>query len=107
VEEHLEALRFSVIRCSSAAEALLMGQFYDSKIDCLIACAEGVSAPNRRKLHAFFSSRNSATKFIRLIPEAEQEEQGWESISKDPGSAVVERLSRLLDSDEQRMQAAG
>jgi hypothetical protein len=106
VEEHLEALRFGVIRCSSSAEALLLGQLYDSKIDCVIACAEGVSAPNRRKLHAFFSSRNSATKFIRLVPEAGQEEQGWESISKDPRSAVVERVSRLLVSDEQRMHAS-
>jgi PAS domain S-box-containing protein len=106
VEEHLEALRFGVIRCSSSAEALLLGQLYDSKIDCVIACAEGVSAPNRRKLHAFFSSRNSATKFIRLVPEAGQEEQGWESISKDPRSAVVERVSRLLVGDEQRMHAS-
>jgi hypothetical protein len=105
-EEHLEALRFSVIRCSSSAEALLLGQLYDDKIDCVIACAEGVSAPNRRNLYAFFSSRNSATKFIRLVPEAEPEEQGWQSISKDPRSAVLERLSRLLDGNEQRMHAA-
>jgi PAS domain S-box-containing protein len=104
-EEHLEALRYSVIRCASSAEALLLGQLHDSKIDCVIACAEGVSAPHRRKLYAFFSSRNPATKFIRLVPEAEHEEQGWQSISKDPRSAVLERLSRLLDSDEQRMQA--
>jgi len=107
VEEHLEALRLSVIRCSSSAEALLLGQLYDSKIDCVIACAEGVSASNRRKLYAFFSSRNPATRFIRLVPKAEQEEQGWQSISKDPRSAVLERLSRSLDSDEQRMHAAG
>ena len=105
-EERLEALRFSVIRCSSSAEALLLGQLYDHKIDCVIACAEGVSAPNRRNLYAFFSSRNSATKFIRLVPEAEPEEQGWQSISKDAPSAVLERLSRLLDSNERRMHAA-
>jgi PAS domain S-box-containing protein len=105
VEEHLEAMRFSVIRCSSSAEALLLGQLYDNKIDCVIACAEGVSAPHRRKLYAFFSNRNAATKFIRLVPEAEQEEQGWQSISKDPRSAVVEGLIRLLEIEEKRMQA--
>jgi hypothetical protein len=84
----------------------LLGQLYDDKIDCLIASMEGVSAPNRRQVHAFFSSRNSATRFIRLVPEAEPEEQGWQSIPKYPRTSIAGRLSNLLGSDERKMHAS-
>jgi PAS domain S-box-containing protein len=96
IEEQLEATRYSVIRCSSSAEALLLGQLYDNTIDCVIAGVEGVTAANRRKVHAFFSSRNSATKFIRLVPEPQPNDQAWQSLPNHPQTSFAGQLSELL-----------
>jgi hypothetical protein len=100
IEERLEAAQYSVIRCSSVAEALLLGQLYDGTIDCVIAGADGVSTPNRRKLHAFFSSRNSETKFIRLTTQQQAGEQTWQSFPGSPESSAAERLVSLLGRDD-------
>jgi hypothetical protein len=102
IEEQLEATRYGVIRCSSSSEALLLGQLYDRRIDIVVACAQGVSASDRRKLHTFFSSRNAATEFICLLSDPEPEERGWQSLSKYPRTSVAERMSGLLAIDERR-----
>jgi PAS domain S-box-containing protein len=106
IEEQLELTRYSVIRCSSAAEALLLGQLYDGLIDCVIACVEGVSTPHRRKLHSFFSSRNSATKFIRLVPATQPDEHGWQSLAKYPQTLVAGRLNSLLGIDDRKFKTS-
>jgi PAS domain S-box-containing protein len=99
IEEQLEQSHFGVIRCSSAAEALLLGQFYDNRIDCVVTEAENVSAQNRRKLLAFFSNRNSATHFIRLSETQPPEERGWLSLGKSPERSIAHRLLNRWRSD--------
>jgi len=107
LEEWLSEARYGVIRCSSAAETLLLGQLYDDKIDCVITDGNGASATNRRKLRMFFSSRNPAARFVRLVPQLQQpEEMGWLSLAKAPYSSVVEQLGRLLGLLDQKMKAS-
>jgi PAS domain S-box-containing protein len=105
IEEGLEAAKYGVIRCSSAAEALLLGQLYDNRIDYVITDVEGVSPANRRKVRTFFSSRNAAARFIRLISAPETEEQGWPSVMKSPRASVMERIRILLGPDDHQMRA--
>jgi PAS domain S-box-containing protein len=106
MEEWLEGVHYGVIRCSSAAEALLLGQLYDNKIDCVVSDAEGVSAANRRKLRSFFSNRNSAAKFVRLIPQEQPDEPGWQSCLKMPPASVLERLTSLLSINDRKLKAS-
>jgi hypothetical protein len=106
IEEWLEEVHFGVIRCSSSAEALLLGQLYDNKIDYVITDGAGVTSANRRKVRTFFSNRNAAAKFVRLVPEAQSDEQGWQSFLKSPQATVVERLARLLGINDRKMKAS-
>ncbi len=106
LEEWFGEARYGVIRCSSAAEALLLGQLYDEKIDCVVADGNGVSTTNRRKLRTFFSSRNSSALFVRLVPDQQPEEMGWLSFAKAPYSSVVEQLGRLLGLLDHKMKAS-
>jgi len=106
LDEWLAEARYGVIRCSSSAEALLLGQLYDNKIDFVIADVNGVSGANRRKLRAFFSSRNPAALFGRLISEQQAEEEGWLSLSKSPLVSVAERLNSFLGIHDKTMKAA-
>jgi PAS domain S-box-containing protein len=95
VEAQLEENRYAVIRCSSAVEALLLGQLHDSKIDCVIADAASVSTADRRKLRNFFVSRNIETQFVRLVSRGQAEERGWQSVAKSGKSSSLELLSSL------------
>jgi len=106
LEEWLGEARYGVIRCSSAVEALLLGQLYDNKIDCVITDGNGVSTANRRKLRAFFYSRNAAARFVRLLAEEQLDEPGWLSFQKSPHASVVEKLSRLLGINDHKMKAS-
>jgi PAS domain S-box-containing protein len=99
IEEQLEQFHFGVIRCSSAAEALLLGQFYDNKIDCVVTEAESISPQNRRKLMALFSNRNAATDFIRLSSAQPAEERGWLSFGKSPEISIAHWLMNRGRSD--------
>jgi PAS domain S-box-containing protein len=96
IEAQLEESRYAVIRCSSVAEALLLCQLHDSKIDCVIADGDSVSSPNRRKLRTFFESRNSLTQFVRLVSRKQASEQGWQSRLKSRQLSSPEELSGLL-----------
>jgi len=107
VEAQLEENRYAVIRCSSAAEALLLGQLHDSKIDCVIADADSVSAANRRKLRSFFASRNTVTQFVRLVSKGQADERGWQSLAKSAPSSADELLSSLLQISAGAMKAYG
>jgi hypothetical protein len=107
LEEMLEDARYSVIRCSSAAEALLLGQLHDNRIDIVIGDVESISMSNRRKLRNFFFSRNAKTKFIRLVPERLSEELGWQSLAKHPQSSAAERLGVMLGLSGRQMSASG
>jgi hypothetical protein len=106
IEEWLEEALYGVIRCSSAAEALLLGQLYDNKIDYVIADMAGVTPANRRKVRAFFSNRNGAAKFVRLVAESHGDEQGWQSFSRLPEATLVERLARLLSINDSKFKAS-
>jgi two-component system, cell cycle sensor histidine kinase and response regulator CckA len=106
LEEWLGNAHLGVIRCSSSAEALLLGQLYDNKIDCVIADASAVSAPNRRKVQTFFCSRNSAAKFVRLVSNDQPDEPGWQSFSKSPQASILEYLSRLFSISESKVKAS-
>ncbi len=106
LEEWLEEAHYGVIRCASAAEALLLGQLYDNKIDCVITDWNGVSVGNRRKLRTFFSNRNPAAKFIRLVSEEQAEEEGWRSFLKSPQISVLERLRGLLGINDRKLNVS-
>lgn len=106
LEEWFGEMRYSVIRCSSTAEALLLGQLYDNRIDCVIADSSGVSLANRRKLNSFFSNRNASTRFVRLTAEGQAPEAGWLYFETGPFAAVVEQLSLLLSLNDYKMKAS-
>lgn len=105
LEEWLSDARYGVIRCTSAVEALLLGQLYDNKIDCVIADWDGVPVANRRKLRTFFSNRNASAHFVRLVPEEQPAEPGWQSFLRDPQSSLLDELRRLLDINDNGMRA--
>jgi PAS domain S-box-containing protein len=107
VEAQLEEYRYAVVRCSSAVEALLLGQLHDSKIDCLIADAGSVSAAERRKLHSFFGSRNPAAQFVKLVSNDQTDERGWQSLAKSAENSPAELLSSLLADKANVMIASG
>jgi hypothetical protein len=107
VEEQLEEYRYAVIRCASAAEALLLGQLHDGKIDCVIADAASVSPAERRKLRSFYGSRNTAAHFVRLVSNDQAEEHGWQSLAKSARNAPAELLSSLLAGRATAMIAGG
>jgi PAS domain S-box-containing protein len=107
VEERMESAGYGVIRCSSAAEAVLLGQLHEAKIDFVIAGGEGISAANRKRVYDFFSSRNSAAKFVLLAEGDEPEEQGWRPFPKSPKDSAAERLAKLLAVENRRTTAAG
>jgi PAS domain S-box-containing protein len=107
VEAQLEENRYAVIRCSSAAEALLLGQLHDNKIDCVIADAASVSAANRRKLRSFFASRNADTQFVRLVSKSVADERGWQSVAKSDKNSSSELLSSLSLGSTGAMKAYG
>ena len=96
IEGQLEENRYIVIRCSSAAEALLLGQLHDGKIDCVIADADSVSGANRRRLRTFFSSRNALAQFVRLDSEKQTAEQDWQSLPKSAQDSYESLPSLLL-----------
>jgi PAS domain S-box-containing protein len=106
VEDRLEEDHYAVIRCSSAAEALLLGQLHDGKIDCVIIDGESVSGVNRRKLRTFFGSRNARTQFVCLTPADQPDEPGWESLPKSSQLSSLERLNNLLKANNLAMGAA-
>jgi PAS domain S-box-containing protein len=105
IEGQLEEYRYAVIRCSTAAEALLLGQLHDGKIDCVIADANSVSGANRRRLRSFFSSRNSLAQFVRLVSEEHADEQGWQSLLKSE-QGFYEKLPGLLLAAKGAMKAS-
>jgi hypothetical protein len=106
IEEWLGAAQYGVIRCASSAEALLLGQLYDDKIDFVITGASGMTAANRRKLRAFFSNRNKDAKFVRVVASGQAaDEPGWPALAKSPQSSFVGRLSRMLDINDHKMKA--
>ena len=106
LEEWLEEFRYGVIRCTSAVEALLLGQLYDNKIDCVIADGGAVPAANRRKLRTFFSNRNPLARFVQLLPEDQPDEPGWQTVAKEPQSSLFEELRRFLDINDNRLGAS-
>ncbi len=106
LEEWFGEARYGVIRCSSAAEALLLGQLYDNKIDCVITDWSGMSVANRRKLRTFFSSRNALARFVRLVPGDQTEEAGWQSLQRLPDADLWEKLARLLGINDFKMKVS-
>jgi PAS domain S-box-containing protein len=105
VEKQLEQIRYSVIRCSSAAEALLLGQLHDGKIDCVIADAGSVAPSQRRKLYSFFVSRNAQMQFIRLLPSPQTDEQGWQALLKFPPESIAERVADMFNIKQRAAKA--
>ncbi len=105
LEDWLWKQRFGVIRCSSPAEALLLGQLYDNKVDWVICEAEVAASISSRKLRTFFLNRNAATRFVRLGEEEQFPEAGWEALSRLPSASVLESLARLLGVGSRRMSA--
>ena len=106
IEARLEENRYAVIRCSSAAEALLLGQLHDSKIDCVIVDADSVSPAEQRKLRTFFASRNTAAQFVRLVSNGRADERGWQSLVKSAQNSSAELLSGLLAGNAGAMKAS-
>ena len=96
LEAQLEDESYAVIRCASAAEALLLGQLHDGGIDYVIADADTVPRPQRRRLLTFFESRSPQTQFVCLTSKNELDEQGWHSLPKSLHVSLSERLNRLL-----------
>jgi PAS domain S-box-containing protein len=106
IEAWLESVQFGVMRFASAPEALLLGQLYDNRIDCVIVEAEAVATPQRRKVKAFFGNINPAAQFIRLISEPQLEENGWQSVLASRPDSVIAYLRRALDVTDRKIKAS-